>query len=1364
MDDPDRQPSPSPARSSSPAAQASSRGATPSSPLRPQEPIPATLKFLEGIEQAADSPSDAYAAMTLSSNSDSAADGPEQDAITNDSIRGLEEKGLTRRSASPAKRTASAMEASDDVSAASQQDTGADTIMAGANEGSQDLALLDERVETVLSLQGTTISDNEAGYLVSYRWLGRIFVRSTKMRSIRVWDQDALGPIGPIDNSDIVTTEALVGPHLKFEGTEAPFVPIIPQLERGTHFEVLPKAAWDLVVEWYGLSDNQIPIIRYARNTAPPGSAQPNIVYEYYPPVFTVRKMISGRKLPSPASSQTNTRSGSPDGESLAIKLVASRQDRFNSFLARSKKAAGIPLDHKVRPWRLVASQTNQPVAIPTPAASRSTSPGAQSTSVRLVVEKAEFDAMEDASSIEIIEAQDNTANSKYNGSMNLDILGLTEDMTLIFEEQIRGPAGGEFSSDARRAKKKNEETPQVSTGPLTRGRTRRDGRPRGTIGLTNLGNTCYMNSALQCISRIEELAYYFLVDRHKQEINVDNPLGYNGRMAKSYADFLHNLYLPGASSAYTPRAFKNALSQAQPMFSGYGQQDSQEFLSFLVDALHEDLNRIHKKPYLENPDSDDNKVHDPEYIKELGAIYRDNHKKRNDSIAMDLFNGFYKNTMVCPSCDKISVTFDPYSLLTLQLPVENTWQHKIFFLPRNGSPSRHTVDLDKNASIRTFKQHFASKIGGLDPLNLFVAEAFDGRLYKVFRDGETVSEITAQDIIMVFEFSEPPTNISKAPAKSYGYQSIITPVPEDAVDMDSPLAERMAVTVINRTQKDVSWRPQYKPMVIMVTREEAKNYDAILKKILAGLRNYTSRKFLDENPIRSRRSSESLTSSDEKIDGKLSDRSLPSEDEYVNVSMKDVADSAFRPDVPVSEALQSLFEVKVCKGNPGDFQVTSSQIGNNAIPMLHRVKALSRRSSVASLNSVASKSTTSSVHSQATTTTESSEGPAVNVRRFSPADGVVSDEDEETVLMEPSPVEGFNRGGRRKPMNPRRRRNQVTYGRRQKKRQPRSDAPQPASQNAEGDPYYLKLGEGIFLDWTEDGWDALFGGDPRTPDDLRGYKTIEDNMDVIKDEALEEKIQKRMRRKKEGVTLEDCFAETAKTETLSEENAWYCNRCKELRRADKTLMIWTAPDILVVHLKRFSGERYRRDKVDVLVDFPLEGLDLTKWIGCKEEGKEYLYDLQGCVNHFGGLGGGHYTAYARNPFNSNKWHEFNGECIKILVGNTTDGIRFLRIGAKCQRGRNARRLPFVLPASFDNSIRTAVPAGPGHKGQIRIRGLGGRPARRPVSAAAWVVERLSRFSRSSSRADGGDRRASTSPRRSTSWWSWYAESDDDQQ
>ncbi|KTF82611.1 hypothetical protein cypCar_00016797 [Cyprinus carpio] len=119
-----------------------------------------------------------------------------------------------------------------------------------------------------------------------------------------------------------------------------------------------------------------------------------------------------------------------------------------------------------------------------------------------------------------------------------------------------------------------------------------------GLCGLSNLGNTCFMNSALQCLSNTPPLTEYFLEDRYEAEINRENPLGMRGEIAEAYADLVKQMWL-SRSSYVAPRTFKTQVGRFAPQFSGYQQQDSQELLAFLLDGLHEDLNRVKKKPYL---------------------------------------------------------------------------------------------------------------------------------------------------------------------------------------------------------------------------------------------------------------------------------------------------------------------------------------------------------------------------------------------------------------------------------------------------------------------------------------------------------------------------------------------------------------------------------------------------------------------------------------------------------------------------------------------------------------------------------------------------------------------------------------------
>lgn len=194
--------------------------------------------------------------------------------------------------------------------------------------------------------------------------------------------------------------------------------------------------------------------------------------------------------------------------------------------------------------------------------------------------------------------------------------------------------------------------------------------------------------------------------------------------------------------------------------------------------------------------------------------------------------------------------------------------------------------------------------------------------------------------------------------------------------------------------------------------------------------------------------------------------------------------------------------------------------------------------------------------------------------------------------------------------------------------------------QDAPDDGPLIRLGEGIVVDWNHEAYQTMF--EATSPEDpMRGQSTWS-SIPTYNDLELAAKKTARAQRRKNGITLDDCLNEFGKEEILSEMDTWYCPRCKEHRRATKKFELWKTPDILVMHLKRFSSSGYRRDKLDVLVEFPTEGLDLTSRVIETEEGKSEIYDLFAVDDHWGGLGGGHYTAFAKN-FDDQKWYEYNG-------------------------------------------------------------------------------------------------------------------------
>lgn len=219
------------------------------------------------------------------------------------------------------------------------------------------------------------------------------------------------------------------------------------------------------------------------------------------------------------------------------------------------------------------------------------------------------------------------------------------------------------------------------------------------------------------------------------------------------------------------------------------------------------------------------------------------------------------------------------------------------------------------------------------------------------------------------------------------------------------------------------------------------------------------------------------------------------------------------------------------------------------------------------------------------------------------------------------------------------------------------SDEPEEGSR-ADGGPL-IRIGEGIVVEWDQSAWNAVFGLDSDSTDNTGNapYTTFFKNrVETLHDTVLEAQQMARRARSKQGISLYDCLDEFEKEEILSEEDKWFCPRCKEFCRASKKFDLWHTPDVLIVHLKRFSSNGTRRDKIDAVVDCPIEGLDISTRVLEKSDGKQEVYDLIAIDDHMGGLGGGHYTAFAKN-FQDGKWYKFDDTHVSNPITNTKNMI-----------------------------------------------------------------------------------------------------------
>ena len=1163
-------------------------------------------------------------------------------------------------------------------------------------ESADELPPIDDQISIVMSIMQKPLEEGLQGYVVSQKWLGRVLSRGSDRKYEQHFDKEAQeGPIGPVDNSDLnLVTDASIAP-LKDEAGQD-FTSLRPGLTELEDFQILPKEAWDLVLKWYGNAKGSPVLIRYCHNTNN-DTDSPNLRYELYPPIFLVLK------LPDRTAGMTQTSLREKDAP--PVQILGSTHTNFQFFLRKLKDSARVPTTTKVRLWRLLGGQhPDGEGSTISPAQSGGNPPATQETvtvnpATRLVLDVSDFQRLQDGTQKELINVGDNTNNVNFNGSTTLGTLGLGLDSTLLLEEQIGGPAGGEFVSDVahqqshtsdvslsmanttdttshHRLKAKVTNSGRSSpvnseTSVMLRGRSGRTGRSKGIVGLNNLGNTCYMNSALQCVRSVEELTEYFLRNKYKSELNPRNPLSHGGNVAKAYAALLHEMFV-NSNTSFSPRQFKNTIGRYGPSFSGYGQQDSQEFLLFLLDGLQEDLNRIHDKPYVEYKDSTDEMVHDAVALRELADDRWNKYKLRNDSVITDLFAGMYKSTVNCPVCGKVSIIFDPFNNLTLQIPIESCWTRLIYYYPLQSHPVHVQIDINKNATFWQLKEYVGKKMG-VSPKNLVVSETYKSRFYKMFDDKSTISEdrITENDEVAVYEIEDQPTNYqtSKKQRKKASFMGFSNSEEDEISNADPSLSDRLLVPVFLReaaTSRHESQRFFGQPFYITVTREEATDYDAILRNVLGKVDTLTTRDFLRENEELSADDSDAAMMVHEEATSSASSgvaaRSVEGEDGMVDISMREGHESSVRPthapkisyppsttkstSLPrmlqpgqfITPDVRNLFEMKYFTSTnefvPTGFQ--QIQDDNKDYPSL-RSRELDRSQQVTPRKINLKQR----IQGGGTPSSSDEDEERNDVPELEPDDPDDSDDGLPTVqqLTQPRAFAGFGRSSLTASHS---RKRLTTYTRKGKQTPAQTDIA--VGRSADKDSTLIRLGEAIILEWGPHGYDALFGKHIDDENNMRGANTW-DAMPTLDDPIVQARKAKREKRRKDGVTLDDCLDEFGKAEVLSESEAWFCPRCKTHRQASKRFQIWKAPDILVIHLKRFSTQGRFRDKLDVLVDFPIEGLDLRERVLAPGEGKELIYDLFAVDNHYGGLGGGHYTAFAKS-FKDGIWYDYNGKTI----------------------------------------------------------------------------------------------------------------------